>query len=441
MNLRDFLHTIRRKLFRKRFALEAELTTLRDEHAHTVTELGTVRSELSQTREQDARQVVDLQQQLFVVKSERKAAQDHVQLLETSLADATARQQGAEQQVQSLESRLDETRSRHEANLGQTQETLRQLQSEQQDLQTLQTDLAKTFHQVGKQMLESAQTRTPQPRLSPLQSAMLGLLLFFSGALLSVLVMRAAVPAVDLAPLHDSMIDLQQLMRMQVESYDELLNIFKESLNRETAVPDAPLDSPDKASDSPDARLTPGRLLERQRADLALLGFEAANDVEAALAQFRMLYLPVAHGKPEPSSDEVDKTLGYYADLARKDSAKYRLDSDILGAIRLASKRTGVEFGFLMELAATESSFNPQAAASTSTAVGLYQFKENTWLDTIKAYGHKYGLDAIRQRINYTVDSKGVRQPTISDPDQLAAALDLRLQPRLSALLAAEYVR
>jgi hypothetical protein len=464
MDLRDLLQTIRRKLFRKRYALEDELSGLRDTHTHTVTELDAVRSELSQTREQDARQVVDLQQQLVVVKSERKAAQDHVQLLETSLTEAAAREKNAGQQVQSLEAKLDETRSQYEASVGQTQETLGRLQSEQQDLLGLQTDLAKTFHEVGKQMLESAQTRTPQPRLSTLQTAMLGLLLFLSGVLLSVLVMRTAIPAVDLAPLNNSMIDLQQLMRMQVESYDGLLKIFKESLERETVAPGAKPDSPDTApadspdvtsdspdvssdspdvtpADSPDANLTPRHLPEHQRADLALLGFEAGSDVEAALAQFRALYLPVANGKPKPSTDQVDAALAYYAGLARKDSKKYRLGSDILAAIRLASKRTGVEFAFLMELAATESSFNPAAMAPTSTAAGLYQFKDDTWLDTIKTYGHRYGLDAIKQRIVYSVDSKGVRQPSISDPDQLAAALDLRMQPRFSALLAAEHVR
>jgi hypothetical protein len=262
----------------------------------------------------------------------------------------------------------------------------------------------------------------------------MAVLLFLSGALLSGLVMRNAAPAVDLTPLHDSVVDLQQLMRIHIESYDELLKILKESLNRETA-------GPEESPVSPEATVIPQRLLERQRADLAQLGFEATEDIDATLAEFRSLYLPAERGKPEPPADEVDTVLGYYADLARKDSEKYRLDSDVLAAIRLASKRTGVEFAYLMELAATESSFNPAAKASTSTAAGLYQFKEDTWLDTIKVYGHKYGLDAIKKRIVYTVGSNDVRQPTINDPDQLAAALDLRLQPRLAALLAGEHVR
>ncbi len=55
----------------------------------------------------------------------------------------------------------------------------------------------------------------------------MAVLLFLSGALLSGLVMRNAAPVVDLAPLHDSMVDLQRLMRINIESYDELLKILR----------------------------------------------------------------------------------------------------------------------------------------------------------------------------------------------------------------------
>ena len=435
MTWRDSLETIRHKAFRKRYALETELSGLREEHVQTVAELGSVRDELTETREADAHQLADLQLQLAGVQNERQSAQYHVQILEKSLAEAATRERGAEQKIRSLESQLDETRSQQEASLGKTEETLRHLQSEQEHLLSLQSDLTRTFHEVGKQMLETAHTPvTHAPRLSPWLSALLGLLLFLAGALLSGLIVRNAIePSVNFTPLQESMIGLQRLMQSQMERHEELLKILTDMLNRETAKPEEPPPEP-KA-------VLPKRLLERQRTDLALLGFEAKPSVETALQQFRSLYLPTRRGKPVVSDDEVDSVLRKYAGLARKDSAKYRLKSEIPAAIRLASKRTGVEFAYLMELAATESSFNPRAKASTSSAVGLYQFKEDTWLDTIKVYGHKYGLDAIKQRIAYETDSKGVAQPTISDPKELAAALDLRMQPRMSALLAAEHVR
>jgi hypothetical protein len=346
--------------------------------------------------------------------------------LEASLAEAQARQQTAEHHINSLEARLDETRSQHEAGLELTQENLLRLQSEQQNLLALQTDLAKTFHEVGKQLLDASRVQAP-PRMSRLQATTMAGLLFLTGALLSGLLMRNEAPAIDLTPLQTGIIDLKRLMKTHFESHNDLLKILTDTLNRETV---------GQVSPAPESAVSQ-RLAERQRADLALLGFTA----DESLSDFRALYMPATDGEAEATPEEVDAVLGYYADLARKDSRKYQLDSHVLAAIRLASKRTGVEFPFLMELAATESNFRPAARASTSTAVGLYQFKEDTWLDAISAYGERYGLEQYSQRIEYTVDSKGVMQPAINDPKLHAAALGLRLDARLSALLAAEHAR
>ena len=436
MNLQDTLEAIRRKAFPKRYALEAELTELRAAHVQVSSELDAVRGELSDTRAQDARQLTELQQQMTVIAGERKAATERVHLLETSLAEAGARQQDAEQQIRSLEKKLDDTRGRYDATIGQSQETLLRLQTEQQNLLTMQTDLAGTFHEAGRQLLESVQARSPQPRYSMWQTMAMAGLLFLSGALLSGLLMRNDTQPVDIAPLADGIVDLQRLMQSHFGSYDELLKILKEQLERESA---ALQQQPESVTGSP-STATPGRLLERQRADLGVLGFDV-DDIGSALAQFRMLYMPAGKDGKAPDADETDAVLGYYADQARKDRDRYRLDSEVLAAIRLASKRTGIEFPFMMELAATESSFNPAARASTSTAVGLYQFKEETWLETLKSYGSRYGLGNYSRQIEFHVDDKGKRRPSIGDPDLHTAALDLRLEPRLSALLAGELVR
>ena len=47
---------------------------------------------------------------------------------------------------------------------------------------------------------------------------------------------------------------------------------------------------------------------------------------------------------------------------------------DILNSVQAASRRTGVNFSYLMEKAAAESGFDSQAQAGTSSAKGLYQF-------------------------------------------------------------------
>ena len=60
-------------------------------------------------------------------------------------------------------------------------------------------------------------------------------------------------------------------------------------------------------------------------------------------------------------------------------------------AIRRASNATGVDFDFLMKTARRESAFNPSAQARTSSAAGLFQFIEQTWLATVKQSGAEGG--------------------------------------------------
>ena len=62
-------------------------------------------------------------------------------------------------------------------------------------------------------------------------------------------------------------------------------------------------------------------------------------------------------------------------------------------AIRRASSTTGVDFDFLMKTARRESAMNPSARASTSSASGLFQFIEQTWLGLVKREGPNLGLN------------------------------------------------
>ncbi|MCB1562196.1 MAG: flagellar biosynthesis protein FlgJ [Alphaproteobacteria bacterium] len=66
---------------------------------------------------------------------------------------------------------------------------------------------------------------------------------------------------------------------------------------------------------------------------------------------------------------------------------------NILHAIKHASAKTGVNFAYMVKQAAAESSFNPVAKAKTSSASGLYQFIESTWLNMIEKHGSQYGIE------------------------------------------------
>src|SRR6201985_3521150 len=67
------------------------------------------------------------------------------------------------------------------------------------------------------------------------------------------------------------------------------------------------------------------------------------------------------------------------------------LRAQIAGAIKQAADTVGTSFEYLLSTAKMESNFNPKAGASTSSAHGLYQFIDQTWLGTVKEAGSLLG--------------------------------------------------
>src|SRR6185437_7232172 len=109
----------------------------------------------------------------------------------------------------------------------------------------------------------------------------------------------------------------------------------------------------------------------------------------------------------------------------------------VIGSIRQASRATGVDFGALMAQAKEESGFRVEARSSSSSASGLFQFINATWLGLVQRFGGKYGVGAVAQQI--ATDSTG--HATVADPALRARILALRNDASLSAALAAEYAR
>jgi hypothetical protein len=117
--------------------------------------------------------------------------------------------------------------------------------------------------------------------------------------------------------------------------------------------------------------------------------------------------------------------------------SRTRNDPSVTAVIRQASRSTGIDFGYLMAQATQESGLRPDAKSATSTATGLFQFTEGTWLDMVRRHGAQHGLGDLAARI--TTDSAG--KPVVGDPATRKAILDLRTDPGLSAVFAAEYAR
>lgn len=107
----------------------------------------------------------------------------------------------------------------------------------------------------------------------------------------------------------------------------------------------------------------------------------------------------------------------------------------VVNALKQASDKTGVDFSYLMEQAATESSFNAKAKARSSSATGLFQFIDSTWLSMVKEHGGKYGLQEFSDKIS--VNKKG--RASVSDSAAHKEILEMRKDPKLSAFMAAEF--
>ncbi len=103
---------------------------------------------------------------------------------------------------------------------------------------------------------------------------------------------------------------------------------------------------------------------------------------------------------------------------------------NVRAAIARASQATGVDFSLLVETARRESALNPNARAGTSSATGLFQFIESTWLDMVRRHGAEHGLGAEAASLGNGADPAARRE-----------ILALRNDPEISARMAAELAR
>jgi hypothetical protein len=111
--------------------------------------------------------------------------------------------------------------------------------------------------------------------------------------------------------------------------------------------------------------------------------------------------------------------------------------SQITGAIKQAARSTGISFEYLLTAAKIESNLNPSAQASTSSAKGLYQFIEQTWLGTIKTSGPANGYGNYADAISRSADGRYA----VADPTMRAEIMRLRSDPAASAMMAGAFTR
>ncbi|MCF6301883.1 MAG: transglycosylase SLT domain-containing protein, partial [Devosiaceae bacterium] len=114
-----------------------------------------------------------------------------------------------------------------------------------------------------------------------------------------------------------------------------------------------------------------------------------------------------------------------------------RVPQSLALVLNRAGDKSGVDFDYLVQTALRESSFNPNAKAQTSSAVGLFQFIESTLLEVMKLEGDRLGYGNYVRAIerddngNYVIQNSALRNEVLA----------LREDPQISADLAAAFTR
>jgi len=111
--------------------------------------------------------------------------------------------------------------------------------------------------------------------------------------------------------------------------------------------------------------------------------------------------------------------------------------NSVTGAIRKAAQATGASFDYLLATAKVESDLDPNLTMRSSTATGLFQFIDQTWLSTLKqagpAFGYSVYADAISRTPSgrYVVENAGLRN----------AVMGLRKDPTANALMGGAFTQ
>jgi len=173
------------------------------------------------------------------------------------------------------------------------------------------------------------------------------------------------------------------------------------------------------------ARLRQQRVAATPFMTLSRVGDDEALDGDFSLEQAALTW---AHRLIQSGGAEIDSA-------GRIQFGPVRVARSIVERVVQAAKTTETDPVLLMAIADKESSFSPRAKASTSSASGMFQFIDSTWLKAVRLFGWRHGHEEAAKAID---GNDG--QPRVA-AEKRARVLGLRNDPYLSAVLAAEMLK
>jgi hypothetical protein len=179
-------------------------------------------------------------------------------------------------------------------------------------------------------------------------------------------------------------------------------------------------------------------------ASLPGTAFAPVAQARASLESVRFAVLPevVVSVPVEPATTVTTAVASRPIEVVREELDAFlrfgnrEIPRPIVDTIVKAAEVTKVDPIYLMALADKESAFQPQVKASTSSARGLYQFIDRTWLDVVRRFGAAHGLGTEAAAVYGDKD-----KPIVDDLALRARILEMRNDPYLSAVMAAEMLK
>jgi hypothetical protein len=152
--------------------------------------------------------------------------------------------------------------------------------------------------------------------------------------------------------------------------------------------------------------------------------------------------------------EEAKKTAGIYTFNANKKQwerheatdrkaaatpGAVKIDIKDAFALKVGSERSGIKFNEMLNIVVAQRAFD--SGPNPNRQPGLFHMSQGAWLKTLAENGEKYGLGDLVKQMKIERDDQGkVKNVTVPNPMVRKYMLDLRHNPRVSAVMGGERI-